>query len=537
MYKVMIVEDEIPIRNIIARMIDWAEIGFELVYQADNGQMALAYLETEKVDLIITDISMPFMDGLELCQHIRKLLPTTTIVILTGHNEFDYAQKAITLNVSNYLLKPITRDGFTKILTDIKAEMDEKYHTLNDLVFLRKQYHNSKEVLKNKFFINLMFGYTQPYYLNDEEILDVSIESRWYSVGILTLEDSKEEAEGFWGKDRPLLEFAVYNLTRELLDQINQDIVFFGPGNQICMIYKMNEEKNADTINEIIVCLEDISVQIESHFKMSATIGISEAYRSLEDLSFAYEEARVALEYRVLEGSERVIAKSSVEKKSSFTFRKIEEQLTRLEYSIKVGDTSSLKKIITYVFSVINYENVTINEFRTFLMQLTMSIFKSYNDISANEEEVIFDYTLFSRVFEMSDFAEIQSYYQNLCQELSTKIQSVREDEEKGHVKEACAYIKANYTDPLLSLEGLCKVLYLSPGHFSRLFKKTMGINFVDYLTKVRMDQAKYLLANTNLKMYEISRDIGYDDPNYFSYNFKKRERMTPSEWRKRGED
>jgi len=109
MYRVMIVEDEIPIRNIIARAIDWQELGLDLVFQADNGQMALAYLETEKVDLIITDISMPFMDGLELCKHIRGQSPLTTVVILTGHNEFDYAQKAIGLGVTDYLLKPVTR--------------------------------------------------------------------------------------------------------------------------------------------------------------------------------------------------------------------------------------------------------------------------------------------------------------------------------------------------------------------------------------------------------------------------------------------
>ncbi len=535
MYRVMIVEDEIPIRNIIARIIDWNKLGFDLVYQADNGQMALTWLEENKADLIITDISMPFMDGLELCRHIRLLSPLTTIVILTGHNEFDYAQKAITLGVSNYLLKPITKDGFTATLEEIKAEMDEKHNAQRDLAFLRKQYHQSKDLLKNKFFINLILGYNQPYYMEHKDILDVSIDAPFYAVAAMDVGGDLEEENSFWGKDRPLLEFAIYNLTGELLGEIGQDIIFLGPGNQICMIFKLVSEEDGDEIHKIIQCLEQVAEQIETYFKMSATIGFSEIYDKLEDLSFAYEEANVALEYRVLESSERVILKSSVEKKSSMATKKLEEQLVRLEYSIKVGDADAIRKIITYIFSMINYDGLEINEFKTFLMQMGIAIFKAYNDIRRNEDQVVFDYTIFSKIFEISDLTEVQNYFLDLCEDLSNKIKGIREDEDQSHVKEACDYIQNNYQDPMLSLESLCKVLYLSPGHFSRLFKKSMGVNFVDYLTKVRMDQAKYLLANTNQKMYEIANGIGYEDPNYFSYNFKRHTQLTPSQWRKRG--
>lgn len=535
MYRVMIVEDEIPIRNIIARIINWQELGYELVYQADNGQMALSWLETEKVDLIITDISMPFMDGLELCRHLKQVAPLTTVVILTGHNEFDYAQKAITLGVSNYLLKPITKVDFTETLQDIRQEMDDKFNAQRDLAFLRRQYHKSKDVLMNKFFINLILGYTQPYYLDQDDILDVSTEAPFYAVAAMAIEGEQLEEDAFWGKDRPLLEFAIYNMAQELLASIDQDIIFLGPGNQICMILKRQSSTDSDEKNRIIQCLEQIALQTEELFNMSATVGISDVCHNLDELAFAYGEANAALEYRVLESSEHVIEKSVMEKKSSFAFKKIEEQLVRLEYSIKVGDKAGINKIIPYIFSVINYEKVNLNEFRTFLMQMGIAIFKAYNDIRNDDgSDVFFDYSIFSKVFEISEFNEVQNYFLNLCEELSGKIQIIREDEEQGHVKEACAYIEEHYSDPLLSLEELCKVLYLSPGHFSRLFKKAKGVNFVDYLTKVRMDRAKYLLANTGQKMYEISRDIGYEDPNYFSYNFKKHTQMTPSEWRKR---
>lgn len=534
MYKVMIVEDEIPIRNIIVKIIDWNQLGFELVYQADNGQMALAYLETNSVDLVITDISMPFMDGLELCKHISEFWPDTTIVILSGHNEFNYAQKAISLGVSNYLLKPVTKASFSETLTEIRSEMDEKHTARKDLDFLRKQYHQSKDVLKNKFFNNLIMGYNQNNLYDHKEIVEENLTASGYIVASLILEDVKNDFEGFWGKDRPLLEFAVLNLITELFNEINQDIVFIGPGNQICLILKLIDNNDVE-YSSIIQALERICRLVDELFGINATIGVSGICESFSDLNFAYGEAVTALEYRVLEGSDRVIIKSNMEGKSSYTVTRLEEQLTRLEYSIKVGDHSGTKKIITYIFSVINYEQIDINGFRTFLMQIAITILKSYNDIETKEEKDIFDYQIFSQLFEINDFEEIKLYLINLCNEFSNKISIIREDEEENHVNEAIAYINDHYQDPVLTVESLCKVLFLSAGHFSRLFKKSTGVTFVDYLTKVRIDQAKYLLANTGQKMYEISINIGYEDPNYFSYNFKKQTKMTPSEWRKQG--
>lgn len=536
MYKVIIVEDEEPIRKIICRLIDWNQLGFELVYEAGDGQEALAYLDDNQVDLIITDISMPFMTGLELCKRVTKIMPSVKMVILTGYNEFEYAQKAINLNVSHYLLKPITANEFRSTLEAIKIEMDEKFANQKNIELLRQQYNESKELLKNKFFMNLVLGYNQPYNLeNLEEELSVNIQANYYTVGVMTIEDVRETEKEFWGKDRPLLEFAIYNVAQELLENINQDIIFFGPGNQVCMIFKSEDYPEEDYLNELTLCLEQIAFYIHKLFHMQAVIGLSDHHKKLSDLRFAYKDAITALEYKVLEGSDKIIIKSNIEKKSSFAFHKIDEQLLKLEYSIKVGDLETLKKNIEYIFSVIKHENIDINDFRTLLLKMIISIYKAYNDIrSTEEQEEIMEFAIFSKIFEMNDYKEIKNYYIDLCEKLSNKIRNIREKDEKNYVKEACDYIELNYSNPFLDLEEICKELFLSPGYFSRLFKKTTGITFVDYLTNVRMDKAKYMLANTTKKMYEISRDIGYEDPNYFSYNFKKNVNVTPSVWRKK---
>ncbi len=229
MYKVMIVEDEIPIRNIISRIIDWNQLGFDLVYEADNGQVALGYLEENKVDLVITDISMPFMDGLELCRNIRRQLPSTTIIILTGYNDFEYAQTAIELGVSNYLLKPITKVSFNETLTKVKEEMDRKFADQRNLAFLRKQYEKSKEFLINKYLMNLVLGYSHTTFGESPEELGLDLNADYYMVGVMQLEDDRKKDKEFWGEDRPLLEFAIFNLSQELLENMDQNILFSDP--------------------------------------------------------------------------------------------------------------------------------------------------------------------------------------------------------------------------------------------------------------------------------------------------------------------
>ncbi|SHJ65403.1 two-component system, response regulator YesN [Dethiosulfatibacter aminovorans DSM 17477] len=536
MYKVMIVEDEIPIRNIISRIIDWEQLGYKLVHEADNGQMALEYLEENPVDLVITDISMPFMDGLELSRQIRKSHLNMTIIILTGYNEFDYAQQAIDLNVSNYLLKPITKDSFTETLGKIKIEMDQRFADKKNLEFLRKQYEKSKELMIDKYLMNLILGYSQPDFSMSEMEMGINLEANYYRVGVMTIKDGRESEKEFWGEDRPLLEFAIYNLTEELLARVDQDIIFFGPGNQICMIFKGKSEDQSEELNELITGLTDITLQIDNLFHMDATIGLSDAYYETGELSYAYQDAITALEYQVLEGSGKVILKTDVENKSSFAFNKFDKQIVRMENLIKVGDKENLQKVIDYIFSMIHHEKIDIEDFRTMLLKITITILKAYNDIrQVDDGEQDMDYTIFSQVFEMNDFDDIKDYYIELCETLSGRIKEIRRNEEQGYVNSAIKYMEENYSDPYLNLESLCKTLFLSPGHFSRLFKQTTGETFVDYLTRLRMDQAKYLLANTSRKMYEIARAVGYEDPNYFSYNFKKHVKSTPSEWRRKG--
>lgn len=536
MYKVMLVEDEIPIRNIISRIIDWNQLGFDLVHEADNGQVALEYIEENPVDLVITDISMPFMDGMELCRQIRKTHPNMTIIILTGYNEFDYAQKAIDLNVSNYLLKPITRDSFTEKLEKIKIEMDQRFADKRNLEFLRKQYEKSKELIINKYLMNLILGYSQSDFSMSEDELGLDLKADSYRVGVMTIKNGHESDNEYWGEDRLLLDFAVYNLAKEMLGQIGQDIIFFGPDNRICMIFKGNCEDEKEHLNELTIMLSDILEKVEELFGMDATIGLGDIHYKIDELPLAYGDAITALDYRVLEGSSKVILKTNVENKSSFAFNKFDKQLVRMENMIKVGDRENLNKVIDYIFSMIHHEKIDIEDFRTMLLKITMTIFKAYNDIrQVDDGEQDMDYTIFSQVFEMNDFDEIKAYYLELCETLSSRIKEIRRNEEQGYVDAAIKYMEENYSDPYLNLEGLCKTLFLSPGHFSRLFKQATGETFVDYLTRLRMDQAKYLLANTSQKMYEIARAVGYEDPNYFSYNFKKHVKYTPSEWRRKG--
>ena len=527
MYKVIVVEDEEPIRNILCQIIDWNSFGFDLVFQAGNGQEALDYLSDNDTDLVITDIMMPFVDGIELCRQLKILKPSVKTIILSGYNDFEYAREAIKYNVSHYLLKPITALEFKGTLEIIKKEMDEQFANQKDIRLLKKQYQESRELLKNNFLMNLILGYTKSMnFDNLEKRFNISLSAEHYRMAVIDLEESSND-NGF---DRSLLEFAAYNIASDLIKNIRDSIVFIGPDGQLCIIIKYDTELDQVGIQNIINCLEDISYQIKRLFRIDSSIGLSNTCDNVIDLKYAYKDALDALEYKVLEGPNKVIIRSNMNKKPSFTFNHIEDQLDKIEYSIKINDTEALKKTLEYIFSFARFGNIGLDDFKTLLLKMLISVNKIYID---NTENNGIDFDLFNKIFKMNNISEIQEFYFETYKSLAKEIEKERNSEEQRYIIDAKKYIDDNYSDSTLTLDSISTRLFLSSGYFSRLFKKSTGLTFIDYLTEIRMQQAKKLLTGSNMKVYEISVKVGYDDPNYFSYNFKKHVGVTPSVYRK----
>lgn len=275
-------------------------------------------------------------------------------------------------------------------------------------------------------------------------------------------------------------------------------------------------------------------MSIRRYINIGITAGVGDEYNTLDKIRYSYHDALTALEYRVLVDRERVIVKSDVERKPSLPYQKVHEMLERLKYKIKLGLHDDVKNELDSLFDFVTGLDLNILDFRTMLLEMMVTIVKAYADVCMDSSRSLFDFASFERLFKINNKDEIKRYFENLCSQLSTKILQMKEDDHSSIVQKACAYIDENYHLKDISIQDVCDYLHLSQSYFSKIFKSRTGETFTEYLTKVRIEKAKELLKNTNLKIYEIAQQVGYDDPHYFSYSFKKKEGISPIEYRGR---
>lgn len=533
MYKAIIVEDEVPVRTAICNSTPWDKLGYELVYVASDGQDALAYIENNQVDIILTDICMPFMDGLELSSHARRLLPTAKIVIITGYNEFEYARKAVELGVAHYLLKPITANEFREMLMKIKKEFDEEFAKRRNLHALRKQVKEHQELLIDRFMVNLISNkMSKEAIASRSEKFNLQLEGNGYQVAVLQLDNMSQIAEIDFEYDYQLLEFAILNICEELLH--DHDRCILGNNHQIILLLANRGQTRRSYNQTVEALLNRILIYVKRFYSIDMFIGIGNQYDTLSDLHYSYKDALAALEYRVLVGSGRLIYITDVEKKPSFTYMKVEESLRELEFAIKIGQQDKMTKLLDYIFSTIRFSDVSITDYRTVLLKMTTTIIKVYEDLGEGSAKLVIDFNQFNEVFEKDKLEEVKIYYMTLCHNLSKMIDEDRSDMQSSQVERACDFIHNCYGDKDLDVNKMCEHLGISSSYFSRVFKAATNETFTQYLTKIRMEKAKALLTHSDLKIYEISEKIGYEDPHYFSYNFKKKIGIKPTEYRKR---
>ena len=547
MYKLILVDDEEEVRKGVLEKIDWHKLGFEIVGEAENGKEALELAEKAIPDVVITDIKMPFMDGLALSKKLKEQFPTTKIIILTGFEEFEFAKKAIQLNVIEYVLKPISCDELTGVLVKVKQRLDEEIAQKEDLRSLKEHYRKSLPILREKFLSSLItsslkkaeiFEKSNNYGLNlDGRNFIVSAISIDYHRSLL--ETNAEEARGekkgellVKAEDRDLMRFSVLNIAEEIVLKHNLGVIFLHQDN-IVIISVPVEEQSDVIVDKTLQILEEIRISIEKYLKYTVTIGVGNVCLDLVYLNYSYLDAMTALDYRLILGKNRIIYIQDVEPQN--LKRVVFDQLKEhgLVSCIKVGNTSEIKETIDDLFKEIHDAKVSFKDYQIYLLEVLTTILKAAKDLSV-DMDLLFgaNYNLLVEVYKFTDIKQLKEWIAGICVKIMSHISKDRQDSCKLLVEKAKEYIDEKYFDSEITIDHLCKMLHISPTYFSTIFKKETKLTFVSYLTQVRMDAAKKLLRTTGLKFFEIAEQVGYAEPNYFSYCFKKNFGISPSEYR-----
>lgn len=535
MYKLLLVDDEEEVRQGIIKKIEWEKYGFQLVGQAENGSEALEIAEKILPDVVITDIKMPFMDGIKLSQELKKSISTIKIVILTGFDEFEYAQKAVNLNVTEYVLKPISSKDLIDILLRLKTQLDDEIARKEDMEALKAHYIKSLPVLKEKFFSSLITSR-----LKKDEICEkcrnygINLKGDCFAVAVVSIDDSilKERHGYLYGEEAELIRSAVLNIVTEIGDMHHIYNIFIH-NDRIVLIISVEEEKSEAISSEILSTLEEIRQSVEKYLKLTVTIGLGTIEKDITMISDSWGNAVAALDYRLILGSNRIIWIEDIEpsSKDKIIFDKTMEH--ELESSIKVGTEKEVSETIDRMFNKLIDARASFKDYQIYLLEMLTSILKAAQS-SKVDLAAIFgkDYNLFVELYRFNDLKHIKNWFMEISLKIRNYIMKDRKDTCELLVEKAKEYINRNYSDSNININDICSYLHISQTYFSLLFKRETKMTFTNYLTLIRMEEAKQLLKTTDMKTFAVARKVGYSEPNYFSYCFKRYFGMSPSEYR-----
>lgn len=527
MYRVLLVDDEEDVREGLVVEVDWEALDLRIVGLAENGREALEMAERVEPDIVVTDISMPFMDGLELARRLRERNPLVKVVILTGYDEFDYARQAVSLSVDEYLLKPFSAGHLTELLTRLRAQMAAEVAEREDVQQLRDHYYTSLPLLQADLMATLLHRQKSPEYIHGKaKQCGLDLHGERYGVSVLTLHMDGDQSE-----DAELKQFAALNIAAEVWTEHGAGHAFMHQ-ETIVLLY-VDRWGGEDGEKRQQQALENVMRSINHYLRIPATVGSGSIVNTLAGVKHAYEDALLALDYRLVPGTDPLIYIADVERQTAGKLRFDELKQQTLTRCLKAGTQAELEDALEIIFREITVEHGR-SDIQLYLIEVLTNVWKAAQ-ASGEAMEDIFGagFQLYADLFRLPGLSEAQGKVHEVCLLVQHRIASGRQHVYKDIVEQALSFTKEHYADPDLSIQKVCGHLHISSGYFCGIFKKEVQLTFLQYLMQIRMEAAKELLRSTEMKSFEIAGQVGFAEPNYFSFCFKKHVGVSPKEYRK----
>lgn len=526
-YTVLLVDDEEEVIQVIMKKINWEELGFSVAGYACNGVKAFEMVEEYQPDVVMTDIKMPYMNGMELAHRIKAEFPATKILIFTGFDEFEYAREAVHLEVEEYILKPVNSVELTRVFQQLKIKLDQEISEKRSVEILQKYYMESLPLLQANFYTMLMEGRVREEelsrYLSDYQL---SFQGPFFCCLVVHTSVSQIPE----GMNPLLLSTSVQKQAEEHLGEKWHAKAFPYLENTVLIAQLKLESEITELTDDC-----DRFCKYALHILGAVvTVGIGQVCENIHALSQSYSSARTAVSYRVIYGASRAInMKENVPQEVSKPGSGDDAPLSNLFKMIRLGSEEDVIGAVEQYLNQASFAERSLQLYHVDIMELISALYRfSVNhEITASEAFPENMKVLYASLLDMDSHA-LRKWLADISLSFREELLDARNRSTKSFVSKAKEYVHNNYTDEELSLDGVCQVLGVSNSYFSTIFKKKTGNSFIGYLTDYRMDQASRLLIETNDKSYIIARQVGYTDPNYFSYVFKRRFGVSPSRYR-----
>lgn len=521
MYKLVIVEDERDVRSRIVSLIQKCETNFKIVAEYETGIDAYDGIISDNPDLILTDIKIPYIDGIELVRRVREVLPLVKIIIITGYNEFDYAKNAANLGVVGFISKPVTLDNISELLNKAEASLNNEYLTAANLSQLEDFYENNLPIIRENDLYRLSKMYdVSPQFINRLERIGVSLNYNYFAVCLFDFDETPiEDTSGF--------ERAFSSVRQYVAEEFSGFCTFelFNRYEKLCLILKFNE---APAEKDIELYIERIIQRAGRYSNMPLSAGISTVYKNSYSFIDMVREARGALEYRRVMGGSKVFFYGDAEAPVS-KLRVDDDAIRELGYVLHFEPLLVCEERIEHIMQSAASSPESILYAASGILN---SLIKSCDDLRNFNERSGAPDILYRRLLEFKTVKEICAELKGLAGIVRDINDSIIVDNVEKNLRKVTSFIESHYCDPNISFELLASEVNFSVSYISALLKKNLNTSFVKMLTSLRMETAKTLLMDPALKIIDVAERVGYNDSYYFSHCFKKYTSVSPKEFR-----
>lgn len=527
MKKVMLVDDEIVIRENIRDCVDWEREGFVYCGDASDGELALPMIESIMPDILITDIKMPFLNGLELSAIVRKRLPDTKIIILSGHDEFEYARTALKIGVEEYCLKPVSSADLVALLRSVSAKIDHERSEKVRLEALRENRNENVAQSQEKLLADICTGMiTTAEALDTASALSLNLMARYYVVVITDVRCGKSQStsidHGVVGQAEALLrgQFASCADTFEFKRSRTERVWIL----------------KHDTLHQLESALElvqnKMKAEVEAATGCSLALGVGSVQERLQHVHSSFLEAEEDKHWkRLAQNAQNRWSLRAGE--GSFDQSVFLDRQRYIEF-LKIGspaDIGTMARALAEGLRKVDWRNDLYGFY--LLSDLTLEVFQAAKNLYRNLDDAEATLARFQHnIGAIASWEDASRYLAKLA-ELFWQWRGLAADRYVDMLEKAKTYIMRNYAQDRLSLQDVADHVCVSPSHLSKVFSQETGQTFIEFLTSVRIRRAMVLLKTTNDKSYEIAHQVGYNDAHYFSNLFKKATGMTTKDFRK----
>lgn len=535
MRKVFLVEDESVIREGLRNNIPWEEYGFCFAGEAADGEMALPLIRKSRPDVLITDIKMPFMDGLSLSKMVHAEFPKMKIIIISGYDDFEYARQAIEVGVEQYLLKPITKSMLKKTLLDLKEKMDQDIEQADYQMQFQNEMHEYEKFSRRHFFEKMLDGELSVKEIYEEAAKQsVELTASCYNLLFFSMQEKKEatcelEMDAFTRKQDEVLHYFL---------RYPQYILFaWNVGSYGVLV--MSDEKEIEMYTQKgIENIRQICAPEQNHMQWYVASGkpverlslLSECYQSANH-NFAYRFMMPDLHILTGETLSHVINTKEDQNIAFVEPSKMDSCIIR-DFLTK-GSSGEIEDFVdSYLQSI--KEALRSKMFRDYVvLHIRFTVAAYLETLGISQEDSL--HKLLEKYQDMHvEPQEVRHYFADMLH-MALDVRNQESDNQgKKLMRKVISYIDEHFDEEELSLNSVANVIDVSANYLSAVFSQTMQKTFIEYVTAKRMEKAKKLLRMTDKSSGEIALEVGYKDPHYFSFVFKKTQGCSPREYRTR---